>query len=111
MEAFMESLKSENAALNRRAAELRAQHRDDEAVFCTVRANVYDICATVCRVHLSRGDTAAAGAVYARFRDEWSAALEAAKLRDDARKICIGEAKLEALADVRARFAAAGGAS
>ena len=107
MEAFMDSLRDRHAELNRQAAELRAQNRGDEAVFCTVRANVYDICATVCHVHLGRGDADAAGAVLARFQAEWGAALEAAKRQDNARKICIEEAKLEALADVRARFAAA----
>ena len=39
----------------------------------------------------------AAGAVLARFQAEWGAALEAAKRQDNARKICIEEAKLEAL--------------
>ena len=107
MEAFIQSLKTENDALNRKAAELRAQNKGDEAVFCTVRANVYDICATVCRVHLSQGNIPAIDAVYARFEDEWGAALEEAKRRDNARKICVEEAKMEALADVRARFEAA----
>ena len=107
MEAFIESLKAENAELNRQAAELRAQNKGDEAVFRTVRANVYDICATVCRVHLSKGDLSAIDRILARFQEEWGAALETAKRRDDARKICIEEEKLEALEDVRARFAEA----
>ena len=108
MEEFIEALKAENAALNLRAAELRAQNKADEAVFTTVRANVYDICATVCRAHLKNGTPSAIGGIFARFQDEWSAALESAKTRDNARKICIEEEKLEALADVRARFASAG---
>ena len=107
MEAFIQSLKTENAALNQKAAELRAENKGDEAVFCTVRANVYDICATVCRVHLNRGDVPAVGAVYARFQEEWGAALETAKRQDNARKICVEETKLEALTDIRARYAAA----
>ncbi len=106
MEAFIQSLRDENAALNREAAELRAQDRGDEAVFRTVRANVYDICATVCRVHLDRGNVSAAEAILARFQSEWSAALENARRRDDAKKICVEETKLEALADIRARLAA-----
>ncbi len=107
MEAFIQSLKTENAALNQKAAELRAQNKGDEAVFCTVRANVYDICATVCRVHLSKGNLAAVDAIFDRFQNEWGAALETAKRQDNARKICVEETKLEALADIRARYAAA----
>ena len=78
MEEFIEALKAENAALNLRAAELRAQNKADEAVFTTVRANVYDICATVCRAHLKNGTPSAIGGIFARFQDEWSAALESA---------------------------------
>ena len=55
MEEFINALKEKNASLNQQAVELRKQNKDDEAVFCTVRANVYDICATVCRVHLEKG--------------------------------------------------------
>lgn len=102
------AFREENAALNRRAAELRAENRGDEAVFCTVRANVYDICATVCNVHLGRGNLPAAAEILARFEGEWGAALEQARQRGDARKVCVEEAKLEALADVRARLAEAG---
>ena len=107
MEEFIQALKAQHAALNEQAADLRARDRGDEAVFCTVRANVYDICATVCGVHMKRGDPAAVEAILARFQKEWGAALEAAKRQDNAQKICVEETKLEALADVTARFAAA----
>ena len=107
MESFIQELKAQHAALNEQAAELRAQDKGDEAVFCTVRANVYDICATVCGVHTKRGDPAAFDAMLERFRKEWGAALEAAKRQDDAKKICVEETKLEALADVTARWTTA----
>ena len=107
MEEFIRSLQEENAALNKQAAELRARNKGDEAVFCTVKANVYDICATVCDVWVKKGDISACAAVYERFKEEWSASLEAAKRQNNAKKTCVEENKLEALADVRARFAAA----
>ena len=107
MEEFIRALKEENASLIGQAAQLRDQNKQDEAVFCTVKANVYDICATVCRVHHSKGDISAFSAILKRFENEWSAALEAAKRQNDAKKICVEETKLEALADVCARFAAA----
>ncbi|MBQ6065337.1 MAG: hypothetical protein IJK89_00815 [Clostridia bacterium] len=109
MEDFIAELKAQHAALNEQAAALRAQDKGDEAVFCTVRANVYDICATVCNVHMKRGDPAAFDAALERFRNEWGASLEAAKQQDNAKKICVEETKLEALADVAARLAAARG--
>ena len=107
MEEFIRALKEENAALIEQAAQLRDQNKQDEAVFCTVRANVYDICATVCRVHLNRGDISAFSANLSRFKKEWGAALERAEQQNDAKKICVEETKLEALDDVIARFDAA----
>lgn len=107
MEAYLNALREEHAALMRQAAELRAADRGDEAVFCTVRANVYEICATVCGVWLKKGDPDAAAAIFDRFRAEWGAALEAAKQQNNAKKICVEEQKLEALADAAARFEAA----
>ncbi len=104
MQTFIQSLKEENAELNRQAAVLRNENKGDEAVFCTVRANVYDICATVCGVHLGRGTVSAVAPILARFQGEWGEALEAAKRQNNARKICVEEAKLEALADIRSRF-------
>ena len=109
MENFIASLKKENAALNEQAAALRAENKGDEAVFCTVKANVYDICATVCSVWAKKGDISACEAILARFNKEWGAALEAAEKQENAKKICIEQTKLEALADVLARFAAARG--
>lgn len=107
MTDFIASLKEENAALNRKAAELRGQNKADEAVFCTVRANVYDICATVCGVKMKQGDIGGFGAMLDRFEGEWGASLDAAKKQNNAKKICVEENKLEALADVRSRFARA----
>ena len=106
---FIESLKAENAALNKKAAALRAENKADEAVFATVRANVYDICATVCGVKMKTGDIEGFGAMLDRFEGEWGASLQAAEKQDNAKKICVEQTKLEALADVRARFAAARG--
>ena len=104
MEEFISALREEKAGLDRQAAELRKENKGDEAVFCTVRANVYDICATVCAVHAKKGDIAAFRAILARFGSEWGAALKAAERLNDAKKICVEETKLEALADVCSRF-------
>ncbi len=109
MEELIRSLREENAALNRQAADLRRGNRDDEAVFCTVRANVYDICATVADVWMKKGDPDACAAIFERLSTEWGAALEAAKRQNHAKKQCIEETKLEALADVKARFERARG--
>ena len=110
MEEFLNFLKEKNAALQEQAAALRAGNRGDEAVFSTVRANVYEICATVCAVWVKKGEPAACRKVFGRFQTEWGAALEAARQRDDAKKICVEEAKLDALEEVIARFDAAEGA-
>ena len=109
MEELMKALKEQHAALNRQAVGLRKENKNDEAVFCTVRANVYDICATVLGVWVKRGDPGACAALFARFREEWGASLEAAKRQNDAKKQCVEETKLEALQDVTARYEAARG--
>ena len=104
MEEFIKALREQHAALNQQAADLRAQEKGDEAVFSTVRANVYDICTTVMNVQVKKGDVPGFGRMLDRFKREWGAALDAAKRQDNAKKICVEETKLEALADVRARF-------
>jgi hypothetical protein len=105
VEEFIKALRDQHAALNQQAAELRALDKGDEAVFSTVRANVYDICATVLGVQVKKGDIPGFSRMLDRFKNEWGAALEAAKRQDNAKKICVEETKLEALADVRAHFA------
>lgn len=107
MEEFINALKEQNAALKKEASELLAQNKGDESVFFTVRANVYDICATVLGVHWKRGDTAAGEAILNRFRREWGEALESAQRQNNAKKICVEETKLDALEDVISRFNAA----
>ncbi|MBR3749395.1 MAG: hypothetical protein IKN28_05955, partial [Firmicutes bacterium] len=62
------------------------------------------ICATVMNVQVKRGDVSGFGRMLDRFQREWGAALDAAKRQDNAKKICVEETKLEALADVRTRF-------
>ena len=109
MENFINTMKEKNAELTRRAAELRAQNKGDEAVFSTVRANVYDICAKVCAVWVEKGDPDACAALFERFRREWGAALESAKRQGDAKKQCVEEEKLDALSDAAALFEAARG--
>ena len=104
MEEVIKALREQHTALNQQAADLRAQEKGDEAVFSTVRANVYDICATVLNVQVKKGDVPGFGRMLDRFQREWGAALDAAKRQDNAKKICVEETKLEALADVRARF-------
>ena len=55
-------------------------------------------------VQVKKGDVPGFGRMLDRFQREWGAALDAAKRQDNAKKICVEETKLEALADVRARF-------
>ena len=104
MEEFIKSLNEKRSELIRNAANLRAEGKDDEAVFCTVRANIYEICATTCDVWSKKGKTDVCREIFARFRQEWSEALDLAGQRGDAKKICIEETKLEALEEIISRF-------
>ena len=62
--------------------------------------------AAIVQFDVKKGDPAAFAAILDRFKKEWGAALEAAQKKNDAKKICVEETKLEALADVAARYAA-----
>ena len=83
-------------------AALRAEGRADDADFARVRANIYDVCKTVSKVHMNRpgGGTAAVKGMLLRFENEWGAALQKAKENGDVKKTAVEEIKLSALADV-----------
>lgn len=87
-------------------AGLEAAGRRDDANFVKVRANIYDVCRTVSRVQLNRpgGGSAAVTALFARFGNEWGAALEKAKAHGDVKAVAVEETKLAALSEVTARF-------
>lgn len=106
MEKFNQYTESKIAQLNAQAAALQVEGKADEANFCKVRANIYDVCATVCKVHMNRpgGGKAACEKLLTKFQNDWGAELERARKNNDTKKICVEEAKMEALLDAIAHF-------
>lgn len=92
-----------------REAALQADHRADEAVFCRIRGNVYEIFRTVFAAGEKNGaDDERLGEFFLQKLDEipasWKASLEKARSREDTEKACIEKIKLEAASEIRKTF-------
>ena len=112
MKEFITYLGSKIEEGKAETASLLADGRADDANFAKVRTNIYDVCRTVCQALMNKPG-AGADAIRAqleRFRTEWSAALEKAKLHDNVHGIAVEEIKLTALDDIIAHFREAAGA-
>ena len=101
--AYLDSRIEEGKA---KTAELLTGGRQDDANFMKVQTNIYEVCKTVNQALLSRpgAGISAVKAQLERFRTEWSASLEKAKLHGNARAIAVEETKLSALKDIIAHF-------
>lgn len=85
---------------------LFADGRKDDADFAKVSTNIYEVCKTVSQALISRPGAGvnAINAQFERFRTGWGAALDNAKLHNDAKAVAVEETKLAALEDVIAHF-------
>ncbi len=108
MQAFLEEIQQVCRDLRRQADDLVAQSRQDECDLTKIRANIYEVCATIGNVVCKTQQPDRREAVYLDKLKElprsWQAALEAARAHGDIRRAAVEEIKLEALADVLARF-------
>lgn len=106
MDEFYRYLEARSAELREMAAALSASGRADEGNFAKVKANIYEVCATVCKVHMNRPELGekAFRAQLEKFRTLWGAEREKAAAHGDTQKQVIEELKLEALADAAAKF-------
>lgn len=105
MEAYFAYLDERFAALTREADALASSDRKDESNLTKIRANIYDVCRTVCRVHLRRPDGIERCRNQFRvFETQWGGALDKAAAHGDVEKEFVERLKLEALADVKAKF-------
>lgn len=90
----------------RNAEMLKKTDRTDEANLAKVRANIYDVCETVCKVHMKRpeGGTNAYKGQLDKFRVLWSAERERATQHGNTEKAAIEDIKLETLEDAACKF-------
>ena len=110
MEAFVKELQAIAGELRQQANAFAADRRQDDADLTKIRANIYDICATIGNVvckNIAEGQREAA---YLKKLEElprnWHTALEMAKAHGNGQRAAVEELKLEALEDVLARFRA-----
>ncbi len=108
MNVFLEELNGIAAALRQEANDFAADSRQDEADLNKIRANIYEVCATIGGVS---GKIAPAGEWEPVFRGKlaqlpknWQTALQAARDHGNEERAAVEELKLAALADVLARL-------
>lgn len=110
MHIFLKELEQTAGALRQQAKELAAQTRQDDADLTKIRANIYEICATIGNVVCKNTPEERREAVYLKKLEElprnWHVALEMAQAHGNAQRAAVEELKLEALEDVLARFRA-----
>ncbi len=108
MNAFLKELEQTAADLRQQAGVFAADCRQDDADLTKIRANIYEICATIGNVVCKNTPEEQQEAVYLKKLEElprnWRAALEMARAHGNAQRAAVEELKLEALADVLARF-------
>lgn len=108
MEAFLKDLQATAEELRRQAGVFAADQRQDDADLTKIRANIYDICATIGNVVCKNTAEGERETAYRQKLEElprnWRVALEAAQAHGNGQRAAVEELKLEALADVLARF-------
>ena len=110
MEAFVEELQTIARNLRQQAAAFAADRRQDDADLTKIRANIYEICATIGNVVCKNTPEGEREAAYLKKLEElprnWHTALEMAKAHGNSQRAAVEELKLEALEDVLDRFRA-----
>ena len=102
-------LAQQAAECETRRAALAAEGRADESTFERIRYNVYDLFrTTACALHRAEPDEKAAWWLFERrlkdIPSTWQRSHDLAALHGDEKKAHIERIKLEAAADIRARY-------
>ena len=106
---FFTFLDERKQAVTAEIESLTADGRKDEANILKARLNVYDISKAVFNAAVKQGAAPVEKAFPSSFEKitaPWRASLEQAKAHGDDRKLLIEEAKLAAVDEITARFAA-----
>ncbi len=108
MQAFAQSMENIARELRTQATLLSSQTRQDEANLLKIRANIYEIAATIGNVACKTQPEDRREAVYLEklqaLPQNWRASLDAARTHNDGTRVAVEELKLEALEDVISRF-------
>ena len=107
--AFLSFLEERKQAVAAEIQALSDEDRKDEANILKAKHNVYDISKAVFGVAFKQAaDTikTAFPASFEKITSTWRASLEQAKAHNDDRKVLIEEAKLAAVDEINAHFAA-----
>lgn len=110
MEALVKELQAVAQELRQQANGFAAEGRRDDADLTKIRANIYEICATIGNVVCKNTPEGEREAAYLKKLEElprnWHTALEMAKAHGNGQRAAVEELKLETLEDVLKRAAA-----
>lgn len=110
METFVKELQAAAEQLRQQADGFAAQRRQDDADLTKIRANIYDICATIGNVVCKNIAPEQREAVWLKKLEElprnWRVSLEMAQAHGNGQRAAVEELKLETLEDVLKRFSA-----
>lgn len=108
MNGFSEYIEKRIKELSEEEKRLEESYRQDDAVFVKIKSNVYDVCRTVFGVFEKIKPEASLYNEYIKKLDEfektWSDSAKKAKEFGDAKKAAAEEAKLSALAEIKAKY-------
>ena len=108
MNVFLEYLNNAIEAAQKKAQELIATERKDEANLQKIRANIYGICLTVVRVVAKEKNGEELWKDYTERLDNisknWVESYEKAKLHNDVEKILIEETKFQVIKEVKEKI-------
>ncbi len=108
MNQLSDYIEAKISELSEKEKNLAENYRKDDAVFIKIESNVYDVCKTVFGVFKKVKPEESFYDEYLKKLDEfektWSDSAEKAKEFGDMKKSAAEEAKLSALADIKAKF-------
>jgi len=108
MQGFVKELQTIAQELRQEAKQLTTDRRQDEADLTKIRANIYEVCATVGNVACKMAKPEEREAFYLKKLEElpqnWRMALEMAQAHGNTQRAAVEELKLEALEDVLKRY-------
>lgn len=108
MTTFLQELEQVAIDLRQQAGQFAAQQRQDDADLTKIRANIYEICATIGKVMCKTQPEGAQEAAFLKKLEDlpqnWRVAMETAEAHGNTQRAAVEELKLETLEDVLARF-------
>lgn len=108
-EAFTRFLDQRTGDVQKKIVQLNQDHRNDEANFEKIRANIFQVIKTVFLAYqktpgTEQGLQAFMDARLTMFQETWTGFLETAREHNDEKRVLQEQVKLEAMKEIRQKF-------